>query len=517
MRSPMSRLLAFSVAGVTALTAFSDDAFADRRSSLAGNILIDDQDDVYIYPQLSLEHRNLVSFDYFPGTSLSAVLGAGAQETTGQTGGPVSSNNSTVNAQPGPTNSSTGGTGTGTVDPNALGPRSEDAASLPNGPASMGGSGLILFGREDFAFGISTHRENWYGATPGAFLGVGDLQLYGGARESAWSFLGHSGPIPGSNTSPTATPTGNGAASTASGLGGVFLEPLQLADLLMGFTVGESGSMGFRLSAGQSTFREERSGPGVQDFELWNTTVIDLLVGFSMRGDFELDLNAELGLAFFTNRYETSETEPNYLDRASLAPSFSLSGRGKVPLEESVSVGFVGLLHVNTSSFNDEFGATGPTSADNAQFSSTNVMLEAGAGPVYELPDDTSVAAYGTIGFGSSSYNDEVRNFSTNALLLPGFKLALEHWMLDWLAFRTGLSSRYYFTFQSRQFDDQTTPNVAATSTFYEFLWSAGLGIDLGNFEFSGTFQTPFVTGGPDVLSGTAPGLWALLNATYKF
>lgn len=496
MPTHLSRLLAFSVAGVTTLAAFSPDAFADRRSSLAGNVLIHDADDIYLYPQLSLEYRNLVSFDYFPGTALSALLGSGPQEVSGDA------------------------SGSGDPDPNALGPRSEDAVGVPSGPNAMGGSGLLLFGQEGFAFGISSHREDWYGASPGGFLGSGDLQLYGNHRQQAWSFLGYNGPVPGATTVPSATPTPNGAGSTAGGAGGVFLQPLQFADVLLGVGAGETSSFGLRLSLGQATFREERLGPGVEDLEMWNTTVLDLMVGFSLRGSFDLDLGAEFGLAFFANRYDTDENdEPNYSDSATMAPSFSLTARGSSELQESVKLGFLGILHVNSSSLTDEFGANpaGSTSPDDTTYGSTNVFLEGGAGPVYELPDKTLIAAYATAGFGSASYRDEIRTFNTTGLLLPGFKLSLEHWLFKWLAFRTGMSSRYYFTFASRQYDNDTTPNVSATSTFYEFLWSVGLGVSLGNFELNGTLQTPFVTGGPDFIGGTAPGLFSLLNASYKF
>jgi hypothetical protein len=518
MRTSLSRFLAFSAAGVVALTAFSDDAFADRRSSLAGNMLITDQDDIYIYPQLTLEHRNLVSLDYFPGNSLANVLGSGAENVSGQGGsspinnsanGGTNAQNVGVNNQP--------ANGTANASPSALGPRSENAASLPNGPAQMGGAGLLLFGEENFAFGVSTHREDIYGATPSGMLGVGDLQLYGPGRQQAWSFIGYGGPIP-ATTNPTATPTPIGS-STASGGGGVFLQPLQLADILLGFSLGSNSSMGARLSVGQNTFREQRLGVDVEDQETWNTTALDLVVGFSMRGDFDLDLNLELGLAFFSDVYVTSETEPDYNDNGALAPSFSLSGRSLIDLRESIKLGVLGVVHVNSASVNDEFGVSSgsATNPNSTSFSSSNFFLEAGAGPVYDLPDATQIGAYGTIGFGSSNYSDEAQSFNTNALLLPGFKLAMEHWILDWLAFRSGLSSRYYFTFQSREFESDVNPNVSATSTFYEFLWSAGLGIAVGNFELNGTFQTPFVTNGPAILSGTGPGLWALLNATYKF
>lgn len=516
MRTSLSRFLAFSVAGVVALTAFSEDAFADRRSSLAGNMLITDQDDIYIYPQLTLEHRNLVSFDFFPGNSLANVLGTGAENVSGQ-GGAIPANGN-PNANPNATPNSGTNVQPANGGTNQLGPRSEDAASLPNGPASMGGAGLLLFGEENFAFGVSTHREDIYGATPSGMLGVGDLQLYGPGRQGSWGFLGYGGPLPGSATSPTASPTPIGS-SAASNLGGAFLQPLQLADLLMGFSLGDSSSMGARLSIGQNSYREQRLGVDIEDQETWNTTALDLVVGFSMRGDFDLDLNLELGLAFFSDVYVTSENEPDYNDNGALAPSFSLSGRSLIDLRESIKLGVLGVIHVNSASVSDEFGvsAGSATNPESTSFSSSNFFLEAGAGPVYDLPDSTQIGAYGTVGFGSTSYSDEARTFSTNALLLPGFKLAMEHWILDWLAFRSGLSSRYYFTFQSREFESDANPNVSATSTFYEFLWSAGLGIAMGNFELNGTFQTPFVTNGPAILSGTGPGLWALLNATYKF
>src|SRR5690606_1020102 len=105
---------------------------------------------------------------YYPGNALSSVLSSGAANVSGQGGGATPTNN---------------GVDVGDTPENALGPRSEDAASVPNGPNAMGGSALLLFGQDGFAFGISTHREEWYGASPGAMLGVGDLQLYGNHRQ----------------------------------------------------------------------------------------------------------------------------------------------------------------------------------------------------------------------------------------------------------------------------------------------------------------------------------------------
>jgi hypothetical protein len=50
-----------TVAAVVAMTA---SAHADRRNGLAGNHLIQDKDDIFIYPQRLLDYRNLINFDY---------------------------------------------------------------------------------------------------------------------------------------------------------------------------------------------------------------------------------------------------------------------------------------------------------------------------------------------------------------------------------------------------------------------------------------------------------------------
>lgn len=68
----MSRYLKglVTVAAVVAMTA---SAHADRRNGLAGNHLIQDKDDIFVYPQRLLDYRNLINFDY--GSSATAGSG----------------------------------------------------------------------------------------------------------------------------------------------------------------------------------------------------------------------------------------------------------------------------------------------------------------------------------------------------------------------------------------------------------------------------------------------------------
>jgi hypothetical protein len=504
MRTPVSRLILIALAaGMLTTVADIEEARADRRSSLAGNLLILDQDDIYMYPQLTLQHRNLVSFDYAPGVDIGAVLGASA----GQSSTP----------QPQPNDQPTNNFGTNNGGTGFLG-GAEENSLVPLGNNAMNGGAVLLFGQEGFAMGIGVHREDQLGATAGQFLGAGDLQLYSNSRRNTWGYFGHGLPVPAAtfNDAPTGAP--NGAAP------GDFLNPLPMIDLLFGFSLGPDNALGARLSIGQNgaSVRTLTVGGG-DDKTSWNTTVINLVAGYSMTGDFKLDVNLELGLGFYSNTFVTTAQAPDYDDSGGVLPSLSLSGRSIIPLQDKVSLGVLGVLHVNSASFDNEFGSlpNNAVAADVTSFSSSNFFIEAGAGPVYALPDETTVAAYGTVGFGVSSYEgaDGDESISSSGILLPGFKLALEHYLWEWLAFRTGLASRFYFGSQNFNYTGnlQNTPNQEVGSTYYEYLWSAGVGVRLGNFELNGTFQTPFVTSGPEFIGGASPGLFSLLNASYKF
>jgi len=69
----VTKLTKSLIVGIVLALFVADPALADRRNSLANNILITDQDDVFHFPQLALDYRNLINFDW--GTS--AAEGSG--------------------------------------------------------------------------------------------------------------------------------------------------------------------------------------------------------------------------------------------------------------------------------------------------------------------------------------------------------------------------------------------------------------------------------------------------------
>ncbi|MCB9543648.1 MAG: hypothetical protein R3F65_21420 [bacterium] len=76
----MNRHLKNVIAASATAVLLATPAFAARRTALSNNVLIKDKDDVFIYPQLMLDYRNLINFDYGTGeTAGSGMLLLGSR------------------------------------------------------------------------------------------------------------------------------------------------------------------------------------------------------------------------------------------------------------------------------------------------------------------------------------------------------------------------------------------------------------------------------------------------------
>lgn len=134
MSNQRTRLLVatFAVALLSTM-AFAPTAHADRRSSLGGNLLIKDTDEIFFFPQNALEHVRLVTFDL------------------------------------------------------ALGGDNPTSGNLPNdalGATSQFGNAGLIFGDDKSALGIFTHRSDTFGAlVPGYYLG-GDIDSVSGTADA---------------------------------------------------------------------------------------------------------------------------------------------------------------------------------------------------------------------------------------------------------------------------------------------------------------------------------------------
>jgi len=390
-----------------AVTLISAPAHADRRTSLAGNQLIKDRDDSFVYPQAMLEYNNTLSLDY------------GAAETDG----------------------------------NAL---------------------LIAGPNKKSALGVALHRGDVTMPLGGLSYLVKDLErgVLGGA--------------------PSLSPDAEVFGTAAS-----------IADLMYAMRLGKN-SLGFRLgltSVGDISTPDKGKDSGRAGFG------VRVSAGYSMgkRGDFVFDFSNTSG----------SQVQENKNVREFSVLGAHLGGRFRVSQNQAKTFKLVALADFNFASTSDtDLVAPGDPAVTNQVFS-----LMAGFGPAYSTKDKKlKVAFHATAGFvsNSSDPNTEVKEDGDSRALVvfPGFNVALEYAIRDWLYFRSGAISAFSLLSTSAERGDARSQNGLSPL----FGWNAGLGVALERFKLDATLNHGFITNGPAILSGAqTAGMLALVSATVAF
>jgi hypothetical protein len=417
-------------AALVASFAFAPSAQADRRSSLGGNLLIEDQDDVFIFPHTALKYNRLFSIDL---------------ATSG-----------------------------GSTPP------------LNNAAQGLGGNASFIFGDETLALGVATRRGDQFGALPQAYYGFGDMDIVDG-------------------------PTGLNLWPTDS----EFVMPMQWVDVLAAFDLGGS-PLGVRLSLTHTSDSTEEDNDGNVNVASQSGTGVNVLVGYGIKGDFNLDLAAELTVGLQSNIDDPSGENNSTVQNITTLPSLSLMARGNTPLAKGVDLGVIGLLDFRSVSREDDL----PGDTPKMGYARSTFGLDAGAGPIYKVNNKFTISTYATVGFRLDSEdpntNDDVENDQSSDLsfLLPQLRMSGEFRVFDWLLLRTGAQFGYAFVLGSQEAGDNAEISTTQSQSFYR--WIAGVGIDLGNLQLNGTFNAPFVLTGPNFIGG-GTDMFAMLNVTYDF
>jgi len=375
-------------------------AQAARHSALGGNLLIEDKDDVFFFPQLLLHHRDMISLDY------------GSSENTG--------------------------------------------------------NALMLLGGETAGFGLALHR--------------GDLmspELAATASELIWLY-GVQSEFPGA---------------------GFSAGPATMVDLLFAFGLAEETALGFRLGVGRGSNFVTTGGDDSGGSETFVMLEGGLTLGErpdGLRVDLSLDVLADFG--------DEESVGTDTLSGRSIKAAHT--GRAFYTLFGPLELGFLWGLGYNNNSVTNETITPEPSNVTNS------FNISGGIGPAVTLGSAT-IAGYALIGFDYST-NDpdtETDDDKTNALslILPGALMSLEAQLAEWFYARTSAGYQYVVGSTS---DDA---GVDTSSLGGRFLWSAGIGFEVEGFSFDGTFESTFITDGPDFLSGNQPGFLTMASVTYRF
>ena len=458
---------------------------ASRRSSLAGNLLIEDVKDIFFLPHEVTEYVNYVWFDFVTGG-----VSSGYNPLSGIGGGD-------------------GGSGGGTDSPVTEGTYPQIAGA---GDPFLG-SGGILFGNAadgSFGIGIATHRSDYQGAL-GYALGLGDIhvQLFNVAFENGHDIFSDVGDFD----------TGNAAPA---------LDALDWVDVMAGFRVTDDIVLGTRVSLGSNiATRTDRAGdtegvlhPGASA----NSFNFVVSGGFDL-GSFDLDTMVELTTAnFAAEGYDAGEDDE--LSDAGSAFGLGMAARGFYELTDSIDLG--GMLAFQTRSRTVNLAR----SDDDRENLASDLMVGLAIGPRYRIGDEALVAAYVALSFVQGTEDPDGKNNAYDELMimLPGINIAAEWYLTDWFTYRAGLYSQYSLFSDEQQLDDDTDgtsigctnadcEGQTTTSRSLFFYWSTGVGFNAleGDFNFDAMLNWPVITAGPNILSGQAQDYFGMATASYSF
>lgn len=433
------------------LLLMSSEAAADRRSSFSGNLLIPDADDVFIYPQLAMRYADSVSFDI--------------------------------------------------VSP-----------SLEAAPARPGAATLILSYADAWAFGVSGHRGDFYGATAHAFTGYGDIALY----------TGGDGRVATLNTISEASSLPPGISSEFADR---LLAPDDFLDVFGALRLGD-GLLGARLSVGISKASEDTFGETVDTKLRRSADVVDLVLGYSLELErVAWDANIELSTAAI--RVDASagvgDLQQRVIGELTRPASLAFSGRIWIDLQETWTLGILAVGGFTKYGVDQELRGTD----EYLEYDAKTYLVELGGGVKYEVPNQTIMAAY--ITFGSqirwsvqespgeeAGAIDRVEDDSA-VYMFPSFKLALEHWLTEWFCLRGGSQAKFFGQTDSTVVADPLEPDTTTTYSSTTTRAFFGIGLKHEGLEFSGTFQDGMMVEGPYWLSGKEAGLFVLTSLSYQF
>jgi hypothetical protein len=151
-----------------------------------------------------------------------------------------------------------------------------------------------------------------------------------------------------------------------------------------------------------------------------------------------------------------------------------------------------------------------------------------GFGPVYRTEDKRlRVAFYASAAMMNLSRDPDTTESndqqSGQIVMFPGFNMAMEYKLKEWLFFRSGVRSDFAFASGTTKTNlpDGSVVNVDSSGRgeLAGFMWNAGLGFVFDRFTLNATLSNDLLLKGPYFLSGnsTESGLFSTLAAIVQF
>lgn len=276
--------------------------------------------------------------------------------------------------------------------------------------------------------------------------------------------------------------------------------PPIIADLIYAMKMGKNNKLGFRLGF---------VGIGANQTNDGDHVGTDSSFGFRLGAGYSMGKNGDFAFNFGmgTASVIAGKDKDDVSDASNML--VGLSGRYFLKRGKKLSIGSI---------FDVGFQSVGNTTygGDDPKLSRQTFGLSAGVGPVYRKKNKYTVAFYGHFGVRNVSEdpNSEQDDDETSDLtvVFPGFNIAMEYRVLDWLELRSSAYYSYLIMGSSTAGDVVNSQN-----NMDNFGWQAGVGIVFDHLKLNGTLSHGFVTGGPQFVSGYQGNLFSMLSVVGNF
>jgi hypothetical protein len=188
--------------------------------------------------------------------------------------------------------------------------------------------------------------------------------------------------------------------------------------------------------------------------------------------------------------------------------------RGWIYPNKKSKIAVVPVLGFYTYSFTPKI-TSGSTTTTGSDYSWMNI--NGGVGLNWPITDDIQIAggvtaAYNTNKATFSDTNGTVESKSTD-LIAPGFNLALETRIADWLTGRMGFSK----SVRSGKFENNTQEFSGLFGNSSTETFSIGTGFHFGRFSVDATVSERWLKHGLNFISGESNELFGVMSASYNF
>ncbi|NQW61828.1 MAG: hypothetical protein HQ461_03280 [Deltaproteobacteria bacterium] len=200
----------------------------------------------------------------------------------------------------------------------------------------------------------------------------------------------------------------------------------------------------------------------------------------------------------------------------------------------------------------DKFG---PVPKLKQETGESTFALYAAAGPRYKIANRAIVTADVGVGLVRKNFDPFADSACTNdkddrdicdgidavdlntdntiryAWMLPSVRVAGEFNVTERVTVRTGMRSIFTLSTETIEANQASSPadvseadednfvgdDKTQLTTGQTYYWSAGLGLNYGEFQFDAAFDTAFITNGPNFLSGESAPMFGLVTMKYDF